>query len=186
MKRDKLEQFIHEHREEFDDLEPDHESWEDIDIPDSKVRTINFTLKTFLSRAAAVVIIFIASYYFHEFRSQKTIEKGKNTAENNPVYEELMEAEFYYSAQISERKEELFKLIDNVPGLQKDVSNELDDLDAIYLELKQDLKDNVDSQEVIEAMMQNFRLKLEILENMLEQIKSKKNKNKPNDEELYS
>ena len=62
-----------------------------------------------------------------------------------------------------------------------DVNNELGDLDAILLELKEDLSDDADNQEVVEAMMQNYMLKLEILEDLLEQIKAKNEKN--NDDE---
>jgi len=191
MKTDKLEQFIRDNRKGFDDLEPDPELWNKIKKPEPKTKIINMTpmaigWKSFASRAAAVVIIFISSYYFHEYRSQRNNQKTEVTAENSPVYQELIEAEFYYSAQIDDRKDELFRLTTNVPGLQKEVSNELSNLDAIYLELKEDLKDNADNQEVIEAMIQNFRLKLEIIEEMLNQIKAKQNKNKLNDEDYFS
>ena len=40
------------------------------------------------------------------------------------------------------------------------------------MELKDDLNDNADNDEVIQAMIQNYRIKLEILEEMLNQIKS--------------
>ena len=48
---------------------------------------------------------------------------------------------------------------------------ELVDLDQVYNDLKEDLKDNAANEEVIEAMIQNYRLKLDILEEMLVVLK---------------
>ena len=103
---------------------------------------------------------------------------------DNPLFKELMEADVYYSAEISSKKQELFSLTGNEPGLQMDINNDLGDLDAILLELKEDLKDNADNREVVEAMMQNYMLKLEILEDMLDQIKG--NKENDDDEKGFS
>ena len=53
-------------------------------------------------------------------------------------------------------------------------------LDSAYVELKNDLKDNVDNEEVINAMIQNYRIKLQILEQILDNIQS--NEDKENEE----
>ena len=194
MKTDKLEQFIRDNRESFDNLEPSDDLWNKIEKPESKVKIININpiaigWKTFASRAAAVVVIFISSYYFHEYRSQRgannIAESTESTIENNPLYTELIEAEFYYTAQINDRKNELFELAGNTPGLQKDINNELEDLDAIFKELKEDLKDNAYNQEVVEAMIQNYMLKLEILEDILNQIKSSQEKNNIHEQDHF-
>ena len=181
MKTDKLEKFILDNRESFDEHEPSPELWDKIQKPDSKTRIININWKTYASRAAAVVVIFISSYYFHEYRSQRSsnsiAESTESVIEKNPLYKELVEAEFYYTAQINDRKNELFMLAGDTQGLQKDINAELEDLDANYQELKEDLKDNAYNQEVVEAMIQNFMLKLEILEDILNQIKSSQEKN---------
>ena len=38
------------------------------------------------------------------------------------------------------------------------------ELDSVYISLKSDLKDNIANHEVIEAMIQNYRLRISILE----------------------
>ena len=48
---------------------------------------------------------------------------------------------------------------------------ELAALDNIYMELEIDIKDNIDSEEVVSAMIENYRLKLELLESILNQIR---------------
>jgi hypothetical protein len=59
------------------------------------------------------------------------------------------------------------------------VKNQLDDdriledlnaMDDAFADLKSDLEDNVDNEEVIMAMMENYRLKLQILEEILSKL----------------
>jgi len=82
-----------------------------------------------------------------------------------------MEAEAYYTSRIDLKKDEVFRLTAGNPEIRREIDMELVDLDRVYDELKKDLKDNAANQEVIEAMIQNYRLKLDILEEMLMAIK---------------
>ena len=50
---------------------------------------------------------------------------------------------------------------------------DMEELDQAYEELKEDLKDNVANPAVIEAMILNYSVKLEILEDLLHQLKEK-------------
>lgn len=188
MKTDKFEDFVRDNRAEFGPGEGAPDVFAKIKKREPEAKVISINWQTVMSRAAAVVVIFIASYYFHDYMSdQEVAEQGLLSEENlkDPMLRELIEADQYYSAQVTYKKAELFELAGDKPGLQMDVNNELDDLDAILLELKEDLSDNADNTEVIEAMMQNYMLKLEILEDMLEQINKKQKKNN-NDEQGVS
>lgn len=188
MKTDELEQFIVDNQESFGPGEPAPDVWNKIKKREPEAKTISVNWKIVMSRAAAIAFIFTASYYFHEYRSRMDNEQQEMAIEteitNKPFYRELAEAEQYYTAQINSKKEEFYQLTSDAPDLQKDIASDLTNLDAIFLELKEDLKDNAANQEVIEAMIQNYMLKLEILEDMLEQIKPK-NEN-DDDEQTYS
>lgn len=188
MKTDRLEEFVKGNREDFGPGSGAPDVWEKIQKREPEKPVMKISWRKVMYRAASVVIIFTASYFFHDYMSTRNAGYGRLFTEfniENPILEKLLEADQYYSAQISFKKQELFNLTSDSPDLQMDIDNELADLDAILLELKEDLKDNVDNAEVIEAMMMNYRLKLEILEDMLEQIRSK-NENVENDEESYS
>ncbi|MGD2034222.1 MAG: hypothetical protein PVF73_04140, partial [Bacteroidales bacterium] len=52
-------------------------------------------------------------------------------------------------------------------SLEEELQTDLSELDSIYEGLKDDLKDNIANHEVIEAMIQNYRLRIAILEDML-------------------
>jgi imidazoleglycerol phosphate synthase glutamine amidotransferase subunit HisH len=169
MSPDKLEKYILDHRESFDDLEPDPSVWERIDTRKAPVIRINW--KDIAWKAAAVAVIFVASYFFHDYMASRNqpdqMLAGKSGEEASPMVRELAEAEAYYSAQINLKKDELYRLAGSNPELRREVDLELVDLDQVYNELKDDLKDNAANEEVIEAMIQNYRLKLDILEEML-------------------
>jgi hypothetical protein len=173
MSPDKLEKYILDHREQFDDQEPDPALWEKVNTRKAPVIRINW--KDIAWKAAAVVVIFVASYYFHDYMaSRKQFSGGrisKNAELNSPIVKELIEAEAYYTSQINMRKEEVFRLTASNPEVRHEIDDEMIDLDRAYKELKEDLKDNADNEEVIEAMIQNYRIKLDILEEMLRRLK---------------
>ena len=184
MKTDKLEKFIIDHRDEFDELEPCPNLWDKIET--RKPKTVKLNWQTIGLRAAAVVAIFISSYYFHDFMENRNARQNITVAEpgidgQNSLYQELVEAEFYYTSQIEETKSAVFQLTSNNHPLRNEIAAELLDLDKVFSELKNDLKDNADNEEVIVAMIQNYRIKLEILKDILNQLKSTDEKNK-NDE----
>jgi len=189
MTTDKLEQFVRENREGFDTQVQSPDVWAKIKKREPEKKTFSLNWKTIALRAAAVVVIFVSSYYFHNFmdsnKSQSTAEINALQIEDNPLLKNLIEAELYYSAEINYKKQEFFSLTNNSPALQKAISMELDDLDLMFKDLKEDLNDNADNHEVIEAMIQNYRIKLEILVEMLNQIKSQKENNN-NHEEIHN
>jgi hypothetical protein len=179
MKTDKFEDFMRENRQDFGPDNPTPDVWSRVTKRQPEAKIMQISWRAIAARAASVVLIFVASYYFHDYMADSNKDNQALIATedaNSPLYKELLEADLYYTAQISYKKQELFTLTDNQPGLQMDVNNDLDDLDVVLLELKEDLKDNADNQEVVEAMMQNYILKLEILEDMLEQIKGNQEK----------
>jgi len=188
MKTDELEKFIQENRKGFDSFEPDPDTWDKIVKREPARKQFTISWRTVASRAAAVVFIFIASYYFHEYNanraSNKEVDNTIASLNNNEGYQKLVEAELYYNSKISIKKKELFLLTSQESILHKEINTNLTDLDNMLLSLKEDLKDGADNEEVIEAMIQNYMLKLEILEDMLSIIKSKQEKKDTNETNL--
>ncbi len=181
MKTDKLEKFILENRESFDDLEPRKDLFDG--VAPRKTKGKRFDLKIIFTRVAAVLVIFVVSYYFHDFMQKRgsgnssvaTSNVGKNG--QSKLYLQLQEASFYYTSQIEDTKTMVFKLTGNNADLRQEINSELMDLDKVFQQLKSDLNDNVDNEEVIVAMIQNYRLKLEILKDILKQLKATDEKN---------
>ncbi len=178
MKPDKLEKFILEHKDEFDFIEPGADVWKRIQKPEPKIRRLSWQKTGW--RVAAGIAIFISAYFFHDLTDRMTKDNIASTvqepaAEPNENVKILMEADAYYTSQINSAKLEIEQRSVNDPGLIKDVDFDLVELDKVFAELKNDLKDNSDNEEVINAMIQNYRLKLQILEDVLNQLKKSQN-----------
>jgi len=172
--RDKLEQFIGENRDAFDSFsgQDAEKVWGKI-MKNRRQKTGKRVYLWYLSRAAGILLIFGLSYMFHDF-----IDQGKESrlAEQklNDIYQqvpELKEAENYYSNLVSSKMEEIKPFLANNPGIGEVITIDMMELDSVYVSLKNDLKDNVANDQIIEAMIQNYRLKLSILEELQAELK---------------
>lgn len=163
--KDQFEEFVRNSQAEFDFREPRPELWDDIEESISQKKVIRW--RFYLSRAAAVVLIFTASF----IAQRVWINVKNNIAERRDAVEinipELREAEMYYSGMINTMLEQVKPLLAEYPYLEEELQTDLSELDSIYDGLKDDLKDNIANHEVIEAMIQNYRLRIAILEDLL-------------------
>lgn len=162
--KDRLEEFVRSHREEFDILEPRSDMWENIeqmmDKPSQfRDRIAKRTVRYYIIRVAGIAAIFIFSLGVQRFYLNY-----KNAHTEIP---ELREAEMYYTGLIKQKLIEAKPILSEYPEIQEKLNSDLSELDSVYKDLKKDLKDNVANQEVIEAMIDNYRLRIGILEEML-------------------
>ena len=127
-------------------------------------------------RAAAVVIIFVSSYFFHDYmdsRERGSLMEQTQMGQDMEGLEELQvlkDAEAYYTSMIDSKEEQILQILGEDNQVMNDIMEEMNELDEIYVQLKNDLKDNVANEEIIEAMVQNYRMKLFILEDILKQL----------------
>lgn len=89
-------------------------------------------------------------------------------SKNQPT-DEISELENYYTSEINQK----ISLVKNQIGDDR-ILDDLTLMDQAFTELKADLNDNVDNQEVITAMMENYQLKLQILEEILNELEKEK------------
>jgi len=178
MKTDQLEKFVIDHRDEFDVMEPSPELWTKIALPPPAPEAKRLSATQILMRVAAVVVIFVASYYFHAYVNQPDIQRlavnPTMSTEDRQLVEEMMESKAYYTSLINTKTDEVYQLAANQPLLRDEIKDELKELDQEFLRLQNDLLDNADNEEIIAAMIQNYRLKLQILEETLIQLQAQK------------
>jgi cell fate (sporulation/competence/biofilm development) regulator YmcA (YheA/YmcA/DUF963 family) len=185
--QDNLERFIAENRDQFDLYDPDQRLWKGIQARVSRKKTLRIGTAGILWRAAAVIIIFMMSFLVQEYLHRNNIWLGSRERDiETDAIPELKEAEIYYSTLVNEKLIEIQPLIDDFPELSNELSNDLAELDSVYNSLKKDLIDNIANDEVVEAMIQNYRLKLEILEDLLKYLQgtSKTNVNGNNEHDI--
>lgn len=168
---DRLEEFVKKNREQFDLHEPDPSIWLKINPANAPVVKGRTSLR-WLRVAAAVAMIFAGStagIYF--LKGERTGEK----AYGEEMYQEIRETEQYYNQMVSSRYDELKPFLAADPAASEMLSADMKELDDVYKDLKEDLKDNASNPEVIEAMILNYRMKLKILEDLLRELKEKEN-----------
>jgi hypothetical protein len=170
---EKMEEFIRDNREAFDVHDAPDDLWEKVEQKLDKKRRAKLW-KAWLKRAAVFILIFsfafAASEYIHTPKSGKTIQLVNK---NFSVPQEIKETQAYYESEIHSRMNDMKPVFASNPGMEEEVNKDFISLDSICSDLKKDLKDNVSNQQVIEAMIQNYRTKLNILENLLAELKRK-------------
>lgn len=171
MNQDHLERYIRENRPLFDDATPDPAIWDRISGQLEEEDRRAFPWSTYLWRAAAVLFVFALSWVIHDAVDRvDTTYSGQEAGAPSAQAEELFEAEAYYARQIEDMQNEVFFLTSEHPDLQADIRLEMTELDSVYSELRRDLGDDAANEEIIEAMIQNYRLKITILSDILEQL----------------
>ena len=182
MKTDKLGKFIQENRPAFDDLLPSPELWDRIgkEIHTKRNRQIP-GLNSWFWRAAVLVFVFATSWFLHDYVDHhKGPSKTPATASssNSALLNELEDGEAYYTAQISNKQLELEKYTKEHPEIMDDLKREFRELDRDNLQLKEDLVESNANEKVIEAIMQSYRVKLQILEQVLAELKGSRDSDK--------
>lgn len=167
MEKNRLEEFVKANREEFDFRAPSPEVWDKIEAATDKTKVVS--LKHYFLRAAAVAVILIATA---AVLWQTNLNSPARLAENaDPELKELIEAEAFYSSQVNQKLKEIQKCYYTFPELKDEIETDLNELEGMYQLLKTDLEDNISNKSVIEAMIENNRYRLQLCDDVLDQIK---------------
>ncbi len=155
---DELEKHIRDHREEMDVHNPDPGLWNRIekDLPRRERR-----LTTMFLRVAAIVLIAVGGIVAI-FAVLRTGEKM-----NDPYVTAAQETYYYYDSQIRVLYEEAEPLLTANPEVRSELTRGMSELDSLSAQIIRDLHDNIASQEVLEALIINYRLRIELIEDML-------------------
>jgi hypothetical protein len=163
---DKLEEHIRKNREDLDRYSPPKGIWRNIHKNLKKDKTLS---RQWLSIAAMIVVILGTAVIF--FRSEyrwSSTDKHKNSNDDlTRIAPQLKETEIYYNNLINSLYTEAKPLLTNNPEIKKELNSDLSQLDSICIDLKKDLKDNIANQDVVEALIRNYRIKIRLLEDML-------------------
>ena len=169
MKPDRLESFVNENRHEFDRMEPSDAIWESInkqleEQPKQRIRRMNWMK---VAAVVAVIILVPAIVYQIRLADQK---QSVQAVQVDPEVQELIEAEAFYAQEVSGKLVEIQKCYKIYPELKGEIEGDLNELETMYRSLKSDLKENISNKEVIEAMIENNRYRMKLVDEVLEQI----------------
>ena len=166
---DRLKEYIDLNKDAFDSLDIPAGSWDSIEnkLHGNKSKRLRIIRYSSIASAAALIGVFL---YIAVIRQQSGDEL---MAEEN----QLSETELYYATQVNQKRAQVYQMSASHPELQNEMELDLAELDTAMVELKRDLKDNVDNAEVVEAMIQNYRMKLSILEDIMQFLEEQQENN---------
>ena len=178
--QDKLEKFISENRDQFDIHEPGPDLWKRI-INDERQpeiqRQAGKSVRFYLYRVAAVLLVAALSIIAYETLVSPGKVENRTAAVSEdiaPEIIELMEAEAYYGNILNVKLNELEQYSADFADVKQDILQDFAELDSAYSDLKVELGTGIYNEEIIESMIENYRLKLNILEDVLNQLKGYK------------
>jgi hypothetical protein len=160
---DNLEKFIRENRSAFDSYNADERTWNRIKYG---LGTRRPALSQILLKAAMIIVVFGLSFIFFKNRENRISNEVNGTGTYQGQIQ-LKETELYYNGLINILYRKASPLLTGNPEIENEIKIDFSVLDSLCIEIKSDLKDNVDNQEVVEALILNYRAKIQILEDML-------------------
>ncbi len=174
-RKDKLEQFIRDHRNEFDSADPPPGIWDAISRhlnhagPENRP---NHWL--WIWKAAAILFFGLSAYLLIQINGN---ERSDITWEQQIA--EFENAEQYYNNLIQVKRQELTTYLDEKSPFYYDFRQDISELDSMYILLKHDFEINSNNL-VMDALIRNLQLRIEIMDRQLQiiqKVKQAKNRN---------
>ena len=169
-----LESFIRQNRDAFDLETPDEKAWESIagNLPKPRAIKVHIGWQRSLMRMAASLALLIAGIgggIWYERNGNAT--EGMAMSDVSGEYKEL---EQFYQRDITVKREKLATFTGSQPA---EVGEDLEHLDEIMAELRRDLADVPpgNREQVIRAMIENYKAKMAILQRVLERLEQSNN-----------
>ncbi len=175
---DDLEKFIKDNRPLFDEHKADRAKiWEHIESQIDTPKSHRFWRSPLLKIAATILII-ISGGSLYKF---STVYDFNQTQQNNAVYHELHDIDRYYKSLVSFQ----VQLVKNNQKLQPEDKKEflsfMDELDTEYDLLKLEMAKNLNNEYILEAIINNYKKRIELIENLLKQVNNSKKMNSNED-----
>jgi len=169
-----LETFIKQNREALDTELPQGQAWENISksLPKPKAIKVHIGWQRSILRIAAslaLLVVGIGAGIWYE--RQDGTAPGMAMGDVSGEYKEL---EQYYQRDISVKREKLASFTGNQPA---EVGEDLKQLDEIMAQLRKELADVPpgNREQVVRAMISNYKAKTAILQRVLERLEESNN-----------
>ncbi len=162
--KDRLDDFIKQNREGFDQLEPSPRVWEKIKRGIAPAARHSWWSSVTVWRAAAAVFFATSLYLFMADKPAERKEQAK-------LQGELRDIESFYGNQIAEK----VALIDKFEEVYEDeeFTQDLQKLDAMYEVLREEMKTSP-SAKVKDALILNMLVRIDLLNEQIQKLEEGK------------
>lgn len=182
-----LEKYLFENRKALDAAEPRSGHFDRFaDKLERQHRKSKIISLPYLLKAASVIILVVLSslWAYDNLIRNSSSSRGLSLGDVSPEYKEV---ELYYTSMVNLKYNELDQMDFESDSLQKEILlNELADMDLIYNNLKEELRTNPNDERIINAMIEHYQLKLEVMNHILYQLKQIHNETLINEKKYES
>ncbi|MFI0429020.1 hypothetical protein [Mariniflexile sp. HMF6888] len=167
---DKFEKHIRDNKAQFEEHKADRAKlWANIESvlnsTESKPKVVRLWQSPMFKIAASIVVVVGIFTLIN-------ISSINNTKQNVVVNQELNDIDMHYQGLVAYQ----VKLVNKNTKLSSEEKKEflsfIDDLDKEYAVLKLELQKNLDSERILEAIVINYKKRIELIENLLKQVNS--------------
>jgi hypothetical protein len=171
-----IEKIIQDNRDQFDHLEPSEGHFERFQnkLDQHNKKSVSFSW-TFIMKAAVVgVLVVLSSMWLYDnlYKQQNTQQL---TYQDLPT--EVQEAQMYYSSLVEEKYEKIKSHDFEDEKQKKMLLKELKEMNEAYQSIRKDLKSNPDDPRVINALIRHYQMKLDVMNQILNQLKTMNQQN---------
>jgi hypothetical protein len=173
-----IEDIINSNKDLFEDAEPSEGHLErfnkKLDLL-SKKNAPKRSIVPYLLRAAVVTLLVTLSSLYtwdHFIRPQNN---RMTLGEVSPQYKEV---ENYYVHQVNLMENEILNVdLKNNPQQKEMLLTEMKSMDSTYVSLQKELKANPNDERIINAMIEHYQTKLDVMNYIVNQLKTIRNDN---------
>ncbi|MDP4223666.1 MAG: hypothetical protein Q8868_10165 [Bacteroidota bacterium] len=176
-----IEDIIKTNKDFFDEAEPSAGHFErfnrKLEMRFSK-QAIKRSIVPYLLKAAVVTLLVTLSslWTWDHF-----IRPDRNRMTLGQVSPQYREVENYYVHQVRNMEGEMVSFdLKNNPEQKEILLSELKSMDSVYVQLQKELKANPDDERIINAMIQHYQTKLDLMTYIVSQLKMIRNENQQN------
>ncbi len=172
---DPLEKRIRENRKLFDVAEPAEGHFERFSnkLQASHKKT-RLPWGTYLKVASIAVLVVLSALWTYDYFMDRLISKQAiSLGDLSPEYREV---EIYYTSMFNAKYNEIDHCTFPEDSLQKKILiKELSEMDSIFIYLQNEIQMNPTDERIIHAMIEHYERKLEVMNQILDQLKQLNN-----------
>jgi hypothetical protein len=179
-----IEEIIRDNKDWFEDQEPSKGHFERFNRKlEMRFHTVTVkrSIVPYLLRAAVVTLLVTLSSLWtweHFLRSDRN---RMTLGDVSPQYKEV---ENYYIHQVNLIESEIVTVdLKNNPEQRVMLMQEMKSMDSVYVQLQTELKINPNDERIINAMIEHYQTKLEVMTFIVNQLKSIRNENQNSKED---
>jgi hypothetical protein len=173
-----IEDIIRNNKDFFEDAEPSEGHLERFNRKLEKrfqVNTIKRSIVPYLLKAAVVTLLITLSSLWTWDHFIRTGSTRMTLGQVSPQYKEV---ENYYVHQVNLMEGEIVNVdLKNNPVQKTVLMKEIKSMDSTYVSLQKELKANPNDERIINAMIEHYQTKLEVMTYIVNQLKTIRNGN---------